>query len=568
MASLHKPILLFLAFVIFAMVSAPYILLGQEPPPLQQIQAGQLNRLEFNQQRSEYFEDELSLPGKVIEAKEPLPKKELVRIQTCSRGEGAWRVIFHFPKKMAYEQEQDTCGGLLLKFNQRFESEDLEKTQELLSYIARIITEGYSTFYLTPEREVTYCISTDDNQLILDIFPQYECRSRGSRYLKLARARLLVEQYHYYQAFQAIGELLTEYPGDKDSLVLLGSLEGQLPRWQKAMEIYYDLRQHYPCDVNLRQLSEEEYFLHSPFIGYTREIQQTPFFSVYQINRFQGEWKRRWSPCDLLYVGGIFDVTRSHMSSVVQNDGEEAGFLGNRVAGTVYARTENVWGSTYEGRFYVGEGGVYGLGVEGFWLWPGLQGTLTVSLDYNKPYWELFETFQFFGRSDTAQFEITSVYDRFIDWNVGGGGQRLGISGVPTALAALFATADFNYHLRVGNPIFTLNYGYDAYYVQYEKEKIDPDGDRFVRVPLNSYEFHFFRAYLEFEYCRYWIFTGFGGWSCNRLGANDWTAGLSLIYRKYCPNPWQVELSALRFPSTNFVGQHTNFLTLSVQIRF
>lgn len=524
--------------------------------------------LQFNLLDKEYFKEEFSLPPEAPYRPETKREEGKIGVEVIPCEEGAWRLVFCFSKEVSYEETYDECGGLSLSFDQRVDTADLAIVQEKLAYLMKRIANGYHVLYFLPERHVCFYTEKQGRYFILDIVPQYGCPEEATRLLKLARARLLVEEYFYYQAFEALEELLTLYPGDKDSLLLLGTLENLLPRWQKSFEIFSDLNFHYPCDENIKRLMHDVYYPHSSFVNFTRQIQQTPDFSVYQINRLTGEWIMNRTPWNTFYAGGIFDYTRGHLSTVVQGDGESEGFLGNRFQGTLYARKECVWGDAYTGRFYAGEGGVYGGGVEGFWLWPGIQGSFDLLFDWNRPYWELFETFEFYGRHDRILFEIDSVYDRYFDWDFGGGVQRIGISGVPTALVSILVSGDINWHLQVGNPIVTLNYGFEAQYVQYEKEKIDAAGERFVRVPLNSYEFHLFRAYLQWEFCYNWYFSGFGGVSLNRLGINDWTGGATLIYRKPCPCGWEAELSWVRIPSTNVSGAYTNYLTFSVTARF
>jgi len=248
--------------------------------------------------------------------------------------------------------------------------------------------------------------------------------------------------------------------------------------------------------------------------------------------------------------------------------GQIVGFRGTRWQGTLYARNEWANGSHLLGALYA-QVSAFGGGLEYGLLWPGIQGEVTVRADWHKPYWAIFETMAYNGTEDKVAVEISSVCNRRFNLQAGGGTRRVGITGTKTGFTSILANAEFYFNISIINPIVALNYGVDAEYIVFEKEKVGISGNLYNPVPYVSFEQHSIRAYVFYNWRKNWYWTFFLGETMNRIGGlKNPTWGVALKYFKTCPLAFEFDLSAYQFPSTIVEGSIAQFFTGTLSIKF
>lgn len=522
------------------------------------------NRLEFSTEMHEYFSEETNMPSPRT-AFNPPKKLGKVKIQTTPSDDGTWELRFQFPEPVTFKQEIDG-DSLFFEFNQPIDSPDLEKAQESLGFLLKKFANGYNTLNLIAKKPVFYNAEAGDSTFILTITPDACAPIEASRSLKVAEARLLVEEREYQMAISALWDLQEEYPCDKDTMLLAATLEGLLPRWQREMQTLSSLRDEHPRDEDLQTLMDIAYSPHSSYVLGERQVQRTIGLAVYQVWRAKEEAIFFSSPFNTFYGGVEWQLYRGHISSIVDSQGNSIGFRGSRNQGTLFARNEWADGKSLSGMLYAQEGAV-GAGAAGKMLLPWIQGDVEALACWHRPYWAIFETLAFHGREDLFKIHVNSVYSRYFNWSLEGGMHRVGITGTPNGFTSVLASSEIFINLVVGNPIISLNYGFDAEYITQQKEKLGVNGE-FNPVPYTSFENHSVRGYLVYQWRDRWNLTVFGGETFNRLGLHARTYGISLKYAKPVPRGWEIELSAYRFPSTIVQGATGEYYTATFIYRF
>lgn len=522
-----------------------------------------IESLRFSQEAREFFGEELHLLNKPLQQKENVKAK--VKIEPFFCEDGTWKLLFEFPEMVTFE-EDISAKSIYIRFNQGIDSPDLQNVQEKLSYITNRFANGYNTLYITGERPLFFHTERSGKTFELDITPDLNAPQKPTRSFEIANARLFVEERNYKQADNLFAGLSISYPKDKDVGVWHSSLEGLYPRWQKQVDILETLHDEYPYDEDVQTLLCDAWTPHLPYLLYERQIQDTLTLAVYQINRVQGEALLTRTERNAFYLGAQYQLWRGHISGVVNSQGETVGFKGTRNQGALYVRSEQANGGWLAGWLYTQEGNFYGGTGQFGCLVPPLQGNFWIRADYQKPYWELFETLAFHGREDRVECHLDSVYNRYINWEIGGGARRVGIKGVPDGYTSLLANAELFINVIITNPIFALNYGLDAEYVLHRKKEIGADGQPFNPVSLTSFEYHSIRGYMFYTWSDRVFFNFFAGETFNRLGINSPTFGAELKYVNPCYFEWL--LSAAQIPSATTPGFAENFFTMSVTGRF
>jgi hypothetical protein len=522
--------------------------------------------MEYGQSIREYFSKEATEKTSIASTQPNTDASLKIKMESYYDGMGGWIIHFFFPEAVVYTDECKE-GGLFIEFNQSFESLDLGKVQENLGYLIKRFANGYNTLFLVPQIPLNYSLEANGQILTLYLYPQEEAVVEPSRNLRIAAARRLIEERDYFPAYCALSPLLHEYPGHKDILVLLANLEGLLPRWQISAKILDYLGSLYPNDRDIRDFYFETITPHCSYITFQSDIKRTIDFAIEHYYWIRAEQLLHINECHALYLGEWYGLDRAHVSSRVNDQGESVGFLGNRSQSRIYLRNE--WESGLQGtaNIYFTEGVVFGAGLETSWLWPKLQGTFTLMADWHRPYWELFEAIASFGREDRLKFRVTSVENRWINWDFEGGAHRVGIRGVPNGFTSLLVTGNFFLNLFFPNPVISLNYSLDAEYVTHLKEEDGIEGP-FNPVPLSSREFHTLRFDFIYQWRRYWNFSAFGGITKNRLGTSAATAGVNVQYVKPVPCGLEFNFGIFRYPSATTENADVDFISTSLTFRY
>lgn len=513
--------------------------------------------------QEEYLKEELMLPGSSIH-KTP-PKK--VTAFAKYMGKGAWKVLLHFPKAVELQHIEKDERFFYAAFNQAVDSKDLLLVQEKLSFLILRFSNGFNTLYIEAKRAVFYHAQAFDNSFLLDIVPNYLFVMHATKSVKLARARILVEQRCYAQALRALYRLALEYPCDRDILVLLASLEGLLPRWQYQMQILELLEKKYPSDEELKKLVCEAFTPHSSYVKPMRQLQRTIGLAAMQIYQLEGEEIIQYTQDHVLYLKQQVITERGHMEGVVNNQGAIVGVRATRSQVNASLRKEWACGSKMSGSLFGAEQ-VVGIEGKGTILFPIIQGDVTLTCDLHKPYWATFEAFTHFGREDLIGLDLNGVYSRDIAWSFGVATHRVGIEGVSNGFSSVLLTGQLFWELYRLNPIISLNYGLDAEYLYSQKTLIGASGQPYNPMPYSSFENHSFRLYYVYTWRERFYLTLFGGETFNRIGINNPTYGINLKYMKPCPCGFEVELSAYSFPSTIVQGATSQYVTASFTMRF
>jgi hypothetical protein len=546
--SLGLPLLLF-SFAFFGYISA-------------QIQTG--TRLEFNLEASHYFTEELNMPS--LPATSLVVKKSEVKIQAISGDAGSWSLLFEFPEPLTFHQEIQG-NNLYLEFNQNIDSKDLIKVQEKIGTLIKRFANGYNTLYLVGKQSIHYHLEQDGQKFILTMIPDDNAPIELTRQAKIAFARLLVEKRYYWGAMEAIHDLKEEYPYDKDVFVLDATLEGLLPRWQHQVGILKDLHAIYPLDEDIETLMYEAFTPHSSFIKGQRQMQRTIGLAAVQVYLLEAEVIANATPYNVLYAGSQYQLWDGHVLGIVNSQGAAVGFRGWRNRVSLFMRNEWSDGSFLKGSLY-DQKAAFGMGLEYGQLYPVFQGYIRTELQWHRPTWEIFECLAFNGREDRFYSSIDSVYNRYINWSIGGGARRVGISGTADGFVSALANANIFLNLLIPNPIIGINYSLDAEYVKSRTSKIGIDGLPFFPVPYTSFENHTLKAYLIYIFGERWYISAYGGETFNRLGLDDKTYGASVSYIKPVPCGWEARLSFDSFPSTIVSGATAEYLTASLMYRF
>jgi hypothetical protein len=523
------------------------------------------SRAESAQQVRESF-SEVTSEQKKQAVSEKTETSTAVKIEATFDGDSGWILAFCFPKPVTYLAE-NRDGGVFIEFNQSVDSSDLIKVQNDLGYLLKRLANGYNSLFFVPERDIYYQTEVYGSIFILHLYPQTCGVAKSSRLLKIALARFFLEKRDYSSAFRAICPLVAEYPDDRDVLVLLSALEALLPRWLKSAKILAYLARLYPTDQDVRFLFADTITPHLSCLSFETDMKRTIHFAIEHYYWVRGEQLLCKNFHHVLYLGEEYGVDRAHVSSRLNSQGEGVGFLGNRSQSKIYLRNEWEDGSSATLKCYFTEGVVFGAGLETTMLWPKLQGTFSLFADWHKPYWEIFETIASFGREDRLKFRVTSVYNRWIDWNFEGGIHRVGIRHVPNGFYSLLASGDVFLHWLIPNPIFSLNYDFNAEYVQHETVRHGVNGP-FTPVPLKSYEFHTLRPYFYYLWRKYWSFNAFAGETFNRLGTHAATWGISIDYFKPCPRSVEFEIGYFHYPSATVENANVDYVSARLAFRY
>jgi len=188
--------------------------------------------------------------------------------------------------------------------------------------------------------------------------------------------------------------------------------------------------------------------------------------------------------------------------------------------------------------------------------------------NWQRPRWEVFEALAFHGREDKVSLQINSVVNRRINWSIGSGGRRIGITNVPNGYTSILLATQFFFYCVNTNPSIAFNYTIDAEYVKQIKTKIGVSGQPYNPVPLTSFENHTLKFYLFYTWLNNFHLSCFGGETFNRLGTKDSTYGIDMKYVKPCPKGIEFELSAYKFPSITVQGAQAIFVTGTLSARF
>ncbi len=546
-------------------------LLADIPPDLPVAPESTLpsERFEFSQEMGEYFQEELSLPQEPLspEQKQEIAGKAKPQILASYLENGAWRISITFPYPLEY-QETFQNGSLYLIFNQPIDSTDLAKVQEKLSYLLKGLFNGYNTLYLVPERASIFSVKQQEQTLYIDICPDYEADAPTSFSLELAYARLCIEERDYKRAECVIDQLLKKYPQDKDVLLLQTELLGIQQKPQQQIWQLKELSSQYPWDDDVQTLYYDAYTPHSSYLSTGWQLQKTINYATIWLFPFEMEAILSQNSSRTIYLGADYQFWRGKLKSIVNNQGLPTSFFGNRYQADLFLRSAWTQGQSMKATLYEQETGVFGAGVEGSWLFPALQGRCTLNLDWHRPCWEVFEAFAYHGREDIATFRIDATVNRYLQWSLGSGGRRVGITGVPNGYTSILFEGELFLYCTTTNPSFALNYGIDAEYVRHHAVKIGVDGLPYQPVPLTSFEDHSFRAYLFYTLRNRLYLTLFAGETFNRLGTNDSTYGIDMKYIKPCPHGLEFTLSAYKFPSITVQGAQAIYVTLSLTGRY
>lgn len=498
-----------------------------------------------------------------------VPHKEFktqLHISVETLEDGGRRLIFTFPAPVTFTKECDQ-RGLYLKFNQTVDSPDLLEAQQELSHLIKSFSNGFNTLYLVSKKPLYFITEASEQTFTLEILPDTGAPLELTRTLQVAQARLLIEQRRYFAAVVALEQLDEEYPDDKDVLLLYAALYGLFPLWQDQVELLATLREEYPADENIWNLFYDAYTPHTPYIQYERQVQRTIGLAAVQLYGVRGE---EFVSCDcnsVTYWGAQDQVWSGHIGQVINNEGVPQGFVGARLRGQLWLRKEWDNGTRFGGTIY-GQSHLLGCSLEGARLVPWLQGNVAFIAAWHRPYWAVFETLVYRGREDLVQCEISSVYNRWINWGATIGTHRVGITGTPNGFSSVLLGGEFFYNIIVGNPTIAFNYGLDAEYITAQKVKIGLNGP-YNPVPYTSFENHSLRLYYIYQWRDWWNLTLFAGETINRLGGlHDYTLGASIRYSKPTPCAWDFELSAYRFPSTVVQGATAEYFTATVTFRF
>lgn len=523
-------------------------------------------RLEFSQEESQYFSEELPLPSVPLTSSQPVKAEPSnVKITTAFEAKG-WKITFVFPEKVTFKQELDP-NSIYLEFNQGIDSPDLITVQDKLSFLIKKFANGFNTLYLVGKRPLLFSTKADQNTFIIEIYP--DAPAEPTKASKIACARLLIERRSYREARSLLNHLAKEYPGDPDVVMLQASLEGLENRWQKQVAVLRELKDQNPDDEDARKQYYEAYFPHSSFIGVQGQQQTTLTLASVQAYRLPFEVILSSGPTYTLYGGLLYQIWHGDIKSINDLQGNSVPFHGVRNQGAVYLRNEWASGVYLKGIGYIQQMGIPGGGLETGCLVPFIDGGVSLTLDWHRPYWDLFETLAFAGRQDRVKLSAFSNPSRYFNWTLSAGLDRIGIEKTRTALTDALLNFDAFLFLTITNPSLAFNYAIDADYVLFDKEKIAADGiTEYNPVPLVSYEFHSIRLYLFYNWRQQWFFTLYGGETFDRYSVRSPTIGIDVKYIKALPQGWEIELSADRFPSQQIVGAAAIYVTGTITYRF
>lgn len=521
-------------------------------------------RLGFTLETSDYLTEELSLPS--------LPEKLLsdknAKVKASAEIINERGVItLKFPYPLEFKQKTE-CNSLFIEVNQDIDSPDLAHLQEKIGGLIKRFSNGYNNLYILAKKPVFYITETeDDHTLTIRILPDITAAPEATRLVKLAFARLLVEQRHYHEALSALSAILKEYPDDQDTLVLLSTLEGLLPQWQKQEHILAALSNDHPYNEDVQNLLDLSEPPHLPFASIERQMQRTETLAAVQVYAARAEAIVNASCNSLLYAGVDYQLWDGHVSSIINCQGVPAGFRGWRNRGAFYLRNEWNDGSILKGSLYDQES-AFGGGLEYTLLIPQIQGSFRTDLEWHRPTWEIFECLAYNGRQDRLYAKIDSVYNRFFSWSFGGGAHRVGITGAPNGYASVLVSGQAFINMIIPNPVIGLGYSLDAEYVVARQSKINADGLPFFPVPYTSFENHTIKLYFIYIWRERLYISGYGGETYNRIGIKAPTFGGEISYIKPLPCSWEAKLAFDQFPSTIIQGATAQFLTATITVRF
>jgi len=478
--------------------------------------------------------------------------------------EESWSLHLTFPEEPLFQVEEQE-NSLLLTFNQQINPKELSNEQ-LSSPLFKRIATGIHQLYFVSDNQISYETTECGKEFFLDIRLTPTAAKETTRSALIAEARLELERRHYATTRCLICSLEDDYPEDADVAILSSSLEGLYPRWQRQVQILENATEIYPENEDLATLLTDARSPHTPYLVYERQLEQIHGQAAIQINRAQGELILSQSCDATLYLGAQFQAWDGHLASVVNSQGVSLPFHGTQNQGALYLRNEYATGSWVGGWGYVQDGGFFGATLLGGMEIPQIQGNFWARGDFQKPYWELYETLEFHGRQDRFLASMDGIYNRTFTWQIGGGARRVGIEGVPNGYISTLANAELFLNLVIPNPTFALNYGLDAEYVLHSKTEIGINGLPFNPVPLTSFEFHSLRGYLFYTWSDRLFMTLFAGGTFNRLGINSPTGGAMIQYIKPCV--YEFLLSWARFPSTIAPASPETLFTGSITGRF
>ncbi len=523
------------------------------------------DRLEFSQEASSYFSEELMLPS--LPKNPHINNASKVKVEAFYCEESAiWTIVFHFPLSVTVKQ-QVFLNAFSLEFNQPLDSPDLVTVQDKIGTLVKRFSNGYNTLYIEWHNPQIYSVHAEEKKVILQIEPDFDAHLEENKDASLGLARWAYEVRDYNLAFEELAAIDMDYPNDKEARVLASSLEGQIPRWIRQVNILESLHQEYPHDEDVTTLLYQAFSPHSSFNQVERQIQRTVGLAIVQVYKFRKESLYKMSPFSVLYSGLDFQVWDGHISGIVDSSGNTVPFRGSRCRIALYLRKEWEDGNTLKTSIYDQEG-AFGFGVEASTLVPALQGTFIASADWHRPLWEIFEALAFHGREDRFYLQLNSVTNCYLSWTLGSGMRRVGITGTPNGYTSVLVASNVILNAAIQNPLVGVSYSVDAEYVTSITTEISSAGTPFNPVPYTSFEFHTLRANIFYIYQDRWYITVYCGETFNRLGINSPTYGAEIRYAKPIPEGFEATLSGYRFPSTTVAGASATYLTGTLTFRF
>ncbi len=562
-----------MASIFLSILAFPFFLYAREKSetPIVPHPTSPSERLQLSPEYHRFFHEELQMKGSIPEKSQVVENQEApsrpVHVMACA--DGGWRICLSFPSCISYSQSSNSCS-LCLEFNQPIEDLDFSPAEQALQYLVNRFDTGTNTLLIAASRPLFFSTESCGKDFIIDIYPDFDGSVPIPRYLKIARAQLLIDLRFMESARCALMNLLKEFPDDRDVLVMIADWESAIPRWTREVDILRYSYQKYPYDTDIRILLRDAYFPHTSFVRIEKERIRYINEAIENFYRIDGEWALRSSACTYYYLGGSAQLNRGHISSFVTEEGTTEGFLGNRWMGKVYARTERGDGLDATGTVYITEGVVFGGGLDLKRHLPYHFREIGIIADWHKPYWDTYETFVEFGREDKVLVEFEEMFNRFFEFTFSGGVHRVGVKHIPNGWTSTLVNFDFIWNFYVTpNTTASLVYNFDAEYVYQRATRIDAAGVPFNPVPLTSYEFHTPQVQVSTTFWNRLEINVFAGETIDRLGSQTGiNAGFNILYQKPCPCGWEIYLEASQFPSTTVAGATEQDVTAWFRYRF
>ena len=176
------------------------------------------------------YQNEIALIENPLLLKKPIPQpKAKLKVKAEPIEFEGWRLLIDFPKEVDLEEKVEE-KGIYLSFNQEVDSPDWLEVQEKLAFLIKRLSNGFYTLYIEGKKPLYYTYTVNGHRVTLDIVPDLYAPMEETRSIKLAKARLQIEERNYEEALQALEDLENEYPHDKDIAVLKAGLVGLYPQ--------------------------------------------------------------------------------------------------------------------------------------------------------------------------------------------------------------------------------------------------------------------------------------------------------------------------------------------------